>query len=533
MRSCRTVLWLLVLAVSATALAQVLPREVRARILEAVVELAPYDDEAGRYVGTGGSGTIISPEGHILTNFHVIGDELTGSHYTWHAVLVTDPSHPDRATEHRYWARFVAGDPHHDLAIVKIELHADESPVAAGTTFPAMAIGDSNSLLPGDPITIVGYPGIGGFTVTVTTGIVSGWLGEDLESGGKQWVKTDARIAGGNSGGGAFDEHGSLVAIPTSRLQTNERGFEEQNLLRPVALALPLVAAHVPNAERAGGVAALSVPGAMPQAEARASTGPPGSSVGSIRGTLGPGDETLASGEYFDLHERDFTAGTTVVITLRSTDFDPYLVVFDPDGELVLEVDDSPDEGLDVKEALVPLRSGSYGIVVTSAFSGETGAYELTIGGDAPATATTPATPPPPEPPAQGFAAAPAVDGATAARALDPSSGSVGAVPIGARVSGRLAGSDGATYHTYVVDVPPGTSAVTFALRADADLDLFAKFGSDIVDWGEAGDWDHRDISVEPSATLTVPAPRPGRWYVDVVFLQGAPLTAGYTFEVR
>ncbi|QRN79332.1 MAG: trypsin-like peptidase domain-containing protein, partial [Nocardiopsis sp. BM-2018] len=247
---------LLLVAAASVAAAQALPREVRERMLEAVVELVPFDPDTGRLAPFSGSGTIISRDGFVLTNFHVIGDDRDGSYYTWHAVFVTDPRNPDRTTELAYWARFIAGDARHDLAIVKIELLADESPLPPGTSFTAMPVGDSNGLIPGDPITVVGYPGIGGLTVTVTAGIVSGWLGEDLETGGKQWIKTDARIAGGNSGGGAFDENGLLVAVPTARIQTNERAFEEQNLLRPVALALPLINAHVPNVERAGGVAA-------------------------------------------------------------------------------------------------------------------------------------------------------------------------------------------------------------------------------------------------------------------------------------
>lgn len=537
----RTVLTLLALAVWTSALAQVLPREVRARILEAVVELAPYDDDAGRFVGTGGSGTVISPDGYVLTNFHVIGDDRTGHAYTWHAVFTTDPSNPDRATEHRYWARFVAGDARHDLALVKIELLADERPLPPGLAFTAMTIGNSNSLVPGDPITVVGYPGIGGYTVTVTTGIVSGWLGEDLESGGKGWIKTDARIAGGNSGGGAFDEHGLLVAVPTSRLQTHEGAFEEQNLLRPVALALPLIDAHVAHASRAGGVATtLPAPGTTPGASSTVAAPPAPAPGGAdvVRGTLTGSDPTLDTGEYLNVVERDLAAGVPVRVRLTSREFDVYLGVLGPNADRVLEVDDTPGFGLDVDETFVPEVSGTYTFVVTSAFPGETGAYELWIETGA-ATPIDPFGPPAPQGPAGGPAGpapgagvrgtAPAV----AARAQDPSTGTVGSIPIGGFVTGRLAGSSGATYHTYVVDVPPGTAQVTLVMQADADLDLFVKHGSDIVDWGETGDWDQRDVDVAPFATLILTAPRPGPWYVDVVFLGGGETVANYTFEVR
>jgi len=54
-----------------------------------------------------------------------------------------------------------------------------------------MPVGDSNLLLPGDPIFVVGYPGIAGSTVTFTSGIMSGWLGEDLQAGG-DWLYRDS-----------------------------------------------------------------------------------------------------------------------------------------------------------------------------------------------------------------------------------------------------------------------------------------------------------------------------------------------------
>ena len=542
--------------------AQPLPREVRERILEAVVEVMPYDSDSGRLVGTSGSGTVISNDGFVLTNFHVIGDDRSGQYYTWHAIFITDPFNPDRTTEHTYWARFIAGDARHDLAIIKIELLADESPLPAGTRFTAMPVGDSNTLIPGDPITVVGYPGIGGLTVTVTAGIVSGWLGEDLETGGKQWIKTDARIAGGNSGGGAFDENGLLVAVPTARVQTTDRGFEEQNLLRPVALALPLINAHVPNALRSGGVSAVApaprTPATTPPAAAPATppaAGAPATSE-TISGSLSPFDQTLDSGEYVHLVERAFRAGVPVDLYLRSDEFDVYLGVIGPDGGVVFEVDDTPGEGLDVRERFVPTRDGTHVLVITSAFPGETGAYllDVTVGGAAvvdpfagsavgdpfasapgadPFAVTPPATGDPFATAPDPFAAPIAVPAATARRALDPSFGTVGPLPLGARVEGRLGGSGATAYHTYVVDVPVGTAAVTFHLDADADLDLFVKHGSDIAEWGDGGDWLLRDIGVEPFATLRVERPTPGRWYVDVVAFGDTRTPASYRFEAR
>ncbi|CAN5775011.1 hypothetical protein BH23DEI1_BH23DEI1_24920 [soil metagenome] len=84
-----------------------------------------------------------------------------------------------------------------------------------------------------------------------------------------------------------------------------------------------------------------------------------------------------------------------------------------------------------------------------------------------------------------------------------------------------------------MVEIPPGAAQVRFVMQADADLDLFAKFGSDIVEWDADGDWDVRDIDASPIATLTVDAPTAGAWYGEVVFANGGDAVASNTFEAQ
>ena len=631
----------------------VLPREVRERILQAVVEVRPYDMAGNRFAGTSGSGTIVSPDGFVLTNFHVVGDNDTGRAYEWHGIFVTDPRSPDLEPEFRYWARFVAGDPRHDLAIVHIVEDAEERPLPAGFTFVSMPVGDSNSLIPGDPITVVGYPGISGSTITFTSGIVSGFLGEDLTAGGKQWIKTDAKLARGNSGGAAFDENGLLVGIPTLRVQTTDESYiEQQDDLRPISLAWPLLTAHVANVNRSGGLGSQVASVAptpsnplapVPVAPAPAPIVPTPTPIAPVasglllseRGALGPGNETLDSGEYLAFHEVELTAGAPVAIGLSSAAFDVYLAVLDPADQIVLEVDDSPGHGSDVAEGFVPAVSGRFTLVVTSYAAGETGDYLLEVAASSAAVgATAPATAvgdlllaergvlaatdvaldsgeyvdvytvrlaggepvwfelnsddfdvylvvlgPDDDivlevddsagyglgvatslvPPATGeylVAVTSACAGETGAYTLTAragaggsgggivgggtppatggGSGLVGPVALGEQVRSELAGTvDTAAFHTYFGDVPAGTSTLTVEMTADADLDLFLKYGSEIVSLGDDGDWDHRDIDLAHRAVLTVPAPRPGRWYVDVVWVDGGPSTARYALRVR
>jgi serine protease Do len=254
MRTIRAITLLLTLGMTAAAFGQGLPRDIRLNILEAVVQIIPYDDAAGSLVNWSGSGTIISPTGYVLTNYHVAGDLDRRIYYDWHAIFMTDPDFTDQPPEFWFWARYIAGDPTHDLAILKIEEWYDEEPIATDFVFPHVNVGDSNQLLPGDNITIVGYPGISGSTVTFTAGLMSGWVGEDFESGGKQWIKTDAKISHGNSGGGAFDEVGNLIGVPTAgrTVKYDELDVEEQAYVRPISLAWALIGPNVLDVARAG-----------------------------------------------------------------------------------------------------------------------------------------------------------------------------------------------------------------------------------------------------------------------------------------
>jgi serine protease Do len=231
--------------------AQALPREIRQKILKAVVQVIPLKDD-GEPVGWSGSGTIISESGYILTNFHVIGDVDTRQIYKNHAILFTE--FPDQPPVFKNIAQIVATDPTYDLAVIKINLDNKGKQIPSSTRFTAMPVGNSNDLIPGDAITMVGYPGISGSTITFTQGLMSGWLGEDFESGGKNWIKTDGKISHGNSGGSAFNERGELIGVPTAgRTKVNGNEREEQAYVRPIGLAWATLGPNVPDVVRAPG----------------------------------------------------------------------------------------------------------------------------------------------------------------------------------------------------------------------------------------------------------------------------------------
>ena len=210
-----------------------------------------------------GSGTLISSDGLILTNAHVV-DKSYDDDPEIEELQVATTSRTDEPPELAYLAEIVTIDYALDLAVVQIASDLDGNPVTEN--FPFVALGDSDELKIGDELRILGYPGIGGDTITLTGGVVSGFT---VERGveGHAWIKTDATIAGGNSGGLVVNDNGKLVGVPTifgssedleeivdclPISDTNRDGLVNEldtcvavggfiNGLRPVNLALPLV----------------------------------------------------------------------------------------------------------------------------------------------------------------------------------------------------------------------------------------------------------------------------------------------------
>ena len=139
-----------------------------------------------------GSGVIVSPEGFILTNAHVIGGADRMS-----VTLSDDTTYP---------ARFVAADPSHDLAIIKIE---------AGRSLPAAPLGNADAVEVGSWAIAIGSPF--GFSETVTVGVISAKGRVVSQQGGRSvyrdLLQTDAAINQGNSGGPLVNIEGQVIGI--------------------------------------------------------------------------------------------------------------------------------------------------------------------------------------------------------------------------------------------------------------------------------------------------------------------------------
>lgn len=163
-----------------------------------------------------GSGTLVSPEGWILTNAHVV-EALGGGKEK--ELVVACTLDPHDAPLELFRAEVREFDETRDLALLQITKGFYGQPLPQGYKFPTIALGDPAALAIGDPLLLVGYPSTGSLgslvTLHVTRGIVSGF---DRAAPG-MLLKTDAGITGGNSGGAALDEHGALVGVPTMMVE--------------------------------------------------------------------------------------------------------------------------------------------------------------------------------------------------------------------------------------------------------------------------------------------------------------------------
>ncbi len=162
-----------------------------------------------------GSGVILSSDGYIVTNNHVIADSRDLR------VILPDARELP--------ARVVGADPETDLAVIKIEAE----------NLPVIPWGDSSFLAVGQYVLAVGNPF--GLNSTVTLGIVSG-----LERGGmglarfEDFIQTDAAINPGNSGGALVNTQGELVGINTA-IVSQSGGYQGVGFAVPASLAKPVL----------------------------------------------------------------------------------------------------------------------------------------------------------------------------------------------------------------------------------------------------------------------------------------------------
>ena len=226
-------------AFEASTATRVNPTETRATTFDkkqaalSVVEIeSPLDDDDRAVYG---SGSIIDVKGLILTNFHVVRDPDTGAKYNRRdEIYVGINSVTDRAPDRIFRARVVVTDQTLDVAILQLTATKDGGALPPNLALPALALGDSDGVEIGDRIQVIGFPGLGGNTVTLTEGIVSGFLEN------RSWIKTDTQIESGNSGGVALNAAGEIIGIPTEVLIDRKLG-SKIGLVRPINLVKSVI----------------------------------------------------------------------------------------------------------------------------------------------------------------------------------------------------------------------------------------------------------------------------------------------------
>ncbi|MBB5020166.1 serine protease Do [Chitinivorax tropicus] len=160
-----------------------------------------------------GSGFIISQDGYIMTNAHVVGnaDEIT--------VKLTD--------KREFKAKVIGTDERTDVALIKIE----------AKLLPTVRLGDPAKLRVGEPVVAIGSPF--GFDNTVTSGIVSAKGRQLPDESFVPFIQTDAAVNPGNSGGPLFNANGEVVGI-NSQIYSRTGGFMGLSFAIPIDVAMDI-----------------------------------------------------------------------------------------------------------------------------------------------------------------------------------------------------------------------------------------------------------------------------------------------------
>lgn len=175
--------------------------EIISKTSPSVVEIQSTNEELISEFSSAGSGVIISEDGYIVTNYHVLssGRGLARNNVKIKVILSDGEEHE---------AKFIGGDPRTDLAVIKVEL----------TGLSKAEIANSDEVVVGENAIAIGNS-LGTLGGTVTKGIVSAVSRESNVGTYKlPLIQTDAPINRGNSGGGLFNESGQLIGIVTQKL---------------------------------------------------------------------------------------------------------------------------------------------------------------------------------------------------------------------------------------------------------------------------------------------------------------------------
>ncbi|WMJ23808.1 trypsin-like peptidase domain-containing protein [Paludicola sp. MB14-C6] len=195
-----------------------------------VVGIVTYTKTTGYQVLGQGSGVIMTKDGYIVTNHHVITPEDPRMRVAKIEVITTDKK--------TYTAKVIGSDSKTDLAVIKVDAN----------NLPAATFGDSSKLEVGETVIAIGNPNGMKFSGSLTKGAVSAvdrvldsaTLGDTMK-----YIQTDAAINPGNSGGALANEYGQVIGINTAKIVAE--GFEGMGFSIPINTAKPIVDSLMKN----------------------------------------------------------------------------------------------------------------------------------------------------------------------------------------------------------------------------------------------------------------------------------------------
>lgn len=282
-----------------------------------------------------GSGTIIDAKGLVLTNAHVVRGTTTVT------VIL--------ANKQELQGTVIASSRNNpDLAMIRLNGVTGSLPTISLSSSPQIQVGQRAFAI-GDPF--------GRFAGTLTTGIISRI---DLD---RKTIQTDAAINPGNSGGPLLNSKGELIGVNSNQISSSGR---EGNIGINFAIDVSSVQEFVTAVQQGR----IGVNNAAPVATKIVLNGVP------ITGTLTSADETLSDGSFFKVFQFEGRAGQKVVIDMRSTEIDPYLVLFDPRSNKIAEDDDSAGDSNARISTTLP-TTGTYTFYTNSYEVGDAGSFTL------------------------------------------------------------------------------------------------------------------------------------------------------------
>ncbi|MGB3404601.1 MAG: trypsin-like peptidase domain-containing protein [Microcoleaceae cyanobacterium] len=294
---------------------------------------------------TNGSGTIITPDGLVLTNAHVVAGETTVD------VILADGE--------TLVADVIAfGEAGLDLAVLQIR---------DASNLPTVPIAASASVKVGQRAFAIGNP-FGQFQGTLTVGIVSR-IDQD-----RNLIQTDAAINPGNSGGPLLNSQGELIGVNTA-IFTRGRGGGN------IGIGFAILVDQIPPFLQAvrEGRALTEAPTAQPALFSQQDAEPIELDGPEILGNLDNKDNILpVDNSFYDIYAFEGTAGQQVTIEMTSDEIDSYLILLDADGSELAQDDDSGGEK-NAKISITLPTDGTYTFLANSYEAGQSGTYQLKL----------------------------------------------------------------------------------------------------------------------------------------------------------